>query len=63
MASKIEFYESRSDEKENPWTINPTRKKGGDKTVEHITRGRVRDGSTFFLDFNRKSTAACTCIS
>jgi hypothetical protein len=55
MVSRIGFYKSRIDEIENPWTIDPTRKKGGCKIVEHITRGRVRDGSAFFFDFKQKS--------
>jgi hypothetical protein len=47
MVRRIEFYESRIDEIENPWTIAPARKKGGCKKVEPTTRGRVRNGSAF----------------
>jgi hypothetical protein len=48
MVRRIEFYESRIDEIENPWTIDPACKKGGCKKVEPTTRGRGRNGSAFF---------------
>jgi hypothetical protein len=33
----IEFYKSKIDKIENPWTIVPIRKKGGYKIVEPTT--------------------------